>query len=143
MLPDEITAKLDAQRDERKVHMSRIYAISAQYAPVMDPAEMYPAHDDWQPSPVVDTLESRCIYRDDTTHIHLVRSRENGVIREHRHREGQYVQVLQGLMRVRRGSDIMVLRRGDWTWIEPQMPHRMTWSAGTEHLLSFTETKGC
>lgn len=71
-------------------------------------------------------------------HQERARVCEAGVMREHTHsRHDQYVQVLSGLVRARKGSSLCTIHRGDWIWIPAGLPHRISWAAGTEVLVSF------
>lgn len=142
MLPDEITTKLDHEREERRKHIARIYAISGEHAPVIDPNEMFLLASEWRPSRI-EGLESRCIFHDESSSIHHVRAIEAGTIREHRHREGQYMQVLRGLVRARKGAELRIMHAGDWMFIEPNTPHRMTWGGDAEILKVFSRDLGC
>jgi len=140
MLPKEIKTKLNEQREKRRHHMARIYAISAKYAPDIEPTEMFPVSDQWQSVRDIPGAQSRCIHRDEISTIHLVKISQAGVLREHTHkRAGQYVQVLTGLLRARKDSTVRVLRRGDWMWIDAGVPHRMSWGDDTEVLVTFSK----
>jgi len=145
MLPEEITTKLkqlDEQRDERQKHAARIYRISGERAPVIDPHEMFLLASEWR-SARIDGLESRCLYHDENSSIHHVRALKAGTLREHRHNEGEYMQVLRGVVRVRKAAEIRIMRPGDWIWIEPHAPHRMTWGDNMELLKVFSRDPGC
>lgn len=138
VLPESIVSSLDDMRDERRESMARIYAISAKRAPDIDPREMFSSSHDWQAVQHIEGAESRCLYNEGVSYLHIVRANEGGVMREHFHvNDHQYIQVLAGLVRARRATDVYTMHRGEWLWIPAGVPHRVSWAAGTQVLVNF------